>query len=350
MMKNICFINVSGFFYSGSSAMVDLLKEFKSFYESNAEIRFIKDPYGIAQMENALVNNWELINSSAAISDFLELCRKGCRNGKGLFAPAGFNLKKTISGDFLKITEDYIEDLTDYSYKKDFYHYKFKKPYLKYVFDRYRWAIEYLSKGNLKTANRNIATCYFAHPTQERFNTATQRYFDRLFENHVSDGADESFIILDQAISPNNTQVIHRYFHKSKMIIIDRDPRDMYVDSIQWGDGMERHYQTKEAAERYILQAKALRENIILDSDILYVRFEDLIINYDETRLKILHFLGLEEKDHILKKKFLKPEVSIKNIGIWRKFYDDCHEAIDAIKDALPKLCYDSSALYKDKE
>ena len=100
-MKDITFVDVSGFFTSGSSAMVDLLKEFRGFYESNAEIRFIKDPYGIVQMENALINQWEFINSSAAISDFLELCEKGCRNGKGLFSPAGFNLKKTISKDFM---------------------------------------------------------------------------------------------------------------------------------------------------------------------------------------------------------------------------------------------------------
>lgn len=345
-MKDCCFVNVSGFFYSGSSAMVDLLKEFRGCYESNAEIRFIKDPYGIVQLEDALVNRWELINSSAAISDFLDLCKKGCRNGKGLFAPAGFNLKNTISKDFLKITEKYIAELSDYTYKKDFYHYKFKKSYLKYVIDRYRWAIEYLSKGKLKTANRNIATCYFAHPTQERFNEATKNYFNELFEDKISE-IEGNYIILDQAISPNNTQVIHRYFHKSKMIIIDRDPRDMYVDSIQWGDGMEKQYQTKDAAMRYVLQAKALRDNIILDDDILYVRFEDLIIKYDETRLRILQFLGLEENDHINKKKFLKPEVSIKNIGIWRKFYKECQAAIDTIKEELPELCYDSSPLYK---
>lgn len=347
-MKDITFVDVSGFFTSGSSAMVDLLKEFRGFYESDAEIRFIKDPYGIVQMENALVNQWEFINSSAAISDFLDLCKKGCRNGKGLFAPAGFNLKKTISKDFMKITEEYINELTDYTYKFDFYHYKFKKPYLRYVIDRYRWAIEYLTKGKLKTANRNIATCYFAHPTQEVFNDATKRYFNRLFEEQVND-KDNAFIILDQAVSPNNTQVIHRYFSKAKMIIIDRDPRDMYVDDILWGENLDKNYQTKEAAQRYILRAKALRDNIVLDDDILYVRFEDLIINYDETRIKILHFLGLEESDHINKKACLKPEVSIKNIGIWRKFYDECHEAIDTIQEALPELCYDSSALYQGK-
>ena len=346
-MKDITFVDVSGFFTSGSSAMVDLLKEFRGFYESNAEIRFIKDPYGIVQMENALVNQWEFINSSAAISDFLELCQKGCRNGKGLFAPAGFNLKKTISKDFMKITEEYVNELSDYTYKFDFYHYKFKKPYIKYVTDRYRWAIEYLSKGRFKTANRNIANCYFAHPSQERFNEATKRYFNRLFENKIQNN-DSPYIILDQAISPNNTQVIHRYFSKAKMIIIDRDPRDMYVDDVLWGENLDKNYQTREAAEKYILRAKALRDNIVLDDDILYVRFEDLIINYDETRLKILHFLGLNEEDHINKKQCLKPEVSIKNIGIWRKFYKDCHEAIDAIHDALPDLCYDSSALYQE--
>lgn len=346
-MKDITFVDVSGFFSSGSSAMVDLLKEFKGFYESNAEIRFIKDPYGIVQMENAIVNNWEFINSTAAISDFLDLCRKGCRNGKGLFAPAGFNLKKTISNDFLKITEDYVLELTDYTYKFDFYHYKFKKNYFKYIIDRYRWAIEYLSKGKFKTANRNIAQCYFAHPSQERFNEATQRYFCRLFDNHVSEDQERSFIILDQAVSPNNTQIIHRYFKRAKMIIIDRDPRDMYVDDILWGENLDKNYQTREAAMRYVIRARALREGIVLDDDILYVRFEDLVVNYEDTCMKVLNFLGLEPKDHVNKKKYLKPEVSIKNVGIWRKFYGECRDAIDTIYEELPDLCYDS-VLYKE--
>ena len=246
----------------------------------------------------------------------------------------------------MAIAYDYVNELSDYTYKLDFYHYKFKKSYLKYITDRYRWAVEYLSKGKIKSANRNIETCYFAHPTQERFNEATKKFFNRLFEERIK-GKDNPYIILDQAVSPNNTQVIHRYFNKSKMIIVDRDPRDMYVDDIQWGENLDKNYQTKEAAQRYILRAKALRENIILDDDILYIRFEDLVVNYDDTRRRILCFLGLQESDHINKKRFLKPEISIKNVGIWRKFYGDCSAAIDAIAAELPELCYDSSALYK---
>ena len=342
-MKDKCFVNVSGFFYSGSSAIVDLLKEFRGFYEPNAEIRFIRDPYGIIPMEQTLIHRWDWINASAAISDFLAFM-KLCARPKGLFLPMGYGLKKTISPHILSITEDYINDITAYTYKMDFYHYKSKKSFLKYQLDRYRWAIEHLTNGKIKTANRNIATCYFSRPSQEQFNTATQSFFDRLFEEQF-DG-DVTHIILDQAIPVNNTQTIHRYFKKAKMIIIDRDPRDIFCDEIKNGERFDQDGKTIEAARRYVVRSKAMREGVILDDDIMRVRFEDLIIHYDETRFKVLQFLGLKESDHINKKSFLKPEISIKNIGIWHKYYDESREAINYIEKELPELCYDSSILF----
>lgn len=343
-MKDITFVDVSGFFTSGSSAMVDLLKEFRGFYEPNAEIRFIRDPYGIIPMENTLINQWDWINASAAISDFIHIMKMSSRR-KGLVMPMGFSLKKNIAPDILQITEDYINELTDYTYHIDFYHYKFKKPYFQYQLDRYRWGIERLSKGKWKVANRNIEPCYFSKPTQEQFNKATKRYFNRLFEGHCSDD-EKSFILLDQAIPSNNTQVIHRYFEKSKMIIVDRDPRDMFVDDILWGENLDRDQMSVDAAKKFIKRSRAMREGIVLDEDILYVHFEDLVVGYDQTRLKVLDFLGLKESDHLRKKACLKPEVSIKNVGIWRKFYNECHDAIDLIGKELSDLCYDSSSLY----
>lgn len=344
-MKDITFVNVSGFCSSGSSAVVDLLKELKGFYVPDAEIRFLRDPYGISDLEHALVHNWDLINSSAAITDFLQIMRKNARP-KGLVLPMGFGLKNSITPDFLKITEDYISGLSDYTYKTDYYHYKFKKSYIKYQIDRYRWALERLSKGKVKSINRNIETCYFSHPTQDQFNAATMSFLDKLFEQKATE-QNSSHIVLDQAVSVNNPDVIHRYFNKAKLIIVDRDPRDMYCDDVNWGDNMDDHYETKEAAERYVIRAKAQRENIKTDKDVMYLRFEDLIINYDETRKKIFEFLGVKEEDHINMGKCLKTEVSIKNIGIWRKFYPTCKDAIDVLESSLPELCYDSSELYK---
>lgn len=339
-MSNTTFVNVAGFFGSGSSAVVDLLKEFKDFYECDAEIRFVKDPYGISQLENALVNQWELVNSAAAIADFRELCRKGCRpGGKNPFAKAGLAYKKRISPNFMEIVDQYIDKLTDYQYQGDFYHFKFKKPYFRYASDRIRFAIEFYSKGKYRTANRNMRPLCFSHPTQEQFNGATQWFFSELFKQY-NKGAEHSYILLDQAVSPNNPSVIHRYFKDSKMIIVDRDPRDTFINEYRWICYLDNDYNTVEGGHRYSLRQKALRSGLVEDKDILYIRFEDLIINYEESKKNIANFLGIPLENHIYPKKFLKPEVSIKNIGLWKSYYNEFKNLIDTIEKELPDLCY----------
>ena len=339
-MSNITFINVAGFFGSGSSAVVDLLKEFKDFYECDAEIRFVKDPYGISQLENALVNQWELVNSAAAIADFRELCRKGCRpGGKNPFAKAGLAYKKRINPNFMAIVDQYIDKLTEYQYHGDFYHFKFQKPYLRYVTDRIRFATELYSKGKLNAANRNMRPLCFSHPTQEQFNEATQWFFSELFKQYYKE-VDNTYIILDQAVSPNNPTVIHRYFKNSKMIIVDRDPRDTFINEYNWRTYLDKDYNTKEGGHRYSLRQRALRSGLINDKDILYIRFEDLIINYKESKKVIADFLGIPLENHIYPKRFLKPEVSIKNIGLWKSHYDEFKNLIDTIEIELPDLCY----------
>ncbi len=331
------FVCVSGFFASGSSAVVDLLKEMKNFYECSAEIRIIKDPYGITQMENALVSQWELINSTAAISDFLQLCKICARVQHTPFSHAGMGYSKTVSKDFMKYAHEYVDELTAYKYKSEFYYHKFKKPYIKYATDRCRWGVEHVSKGRLKLANRNIPYCYFAAPTQEQFNSATKKFFDNIFMDQSKAGY--SSIILDQAVSPNNPSVISRYFSDAKMIIVDRDPRDMFIDDLLYGVNFDKDFYSREAGLRYAMRQRALRKDIIENEDIMYVRFEDLILDYEKKVPEIMQFLGLDSVSHINKGLYLKPEKSSKNIGIWKSKYKECKDALDAIKEKLPEYC-----------
>lgn len=334
-MNYVC---VSGFFASGSSAVVDLLKEMDGFYECSAEIRIIRDPYGISQMENALVSQWELINSTAAITDFLNLCKVCCRPRSTPLSRAGMGYTKTVSKDFMRYAQDYVDDLTDFKYKSEFYYHKFKKPYVKYVTDRCRWGIEHISKGRIKSANRNISDCYFALPSQEKFNNATKKFFDNIFMQQKEKGY--STIILDQAVSPNNPTVIERYFTNAKLIIVDRDPRDMFIDDLLFGVNFDKDFYSREAGLRYAIRQKALRKDITNSSNILYVRFEDLILDYDNMVLKILNFIEIPTDGHKNKGKYLKPEVSKENIGIWKSKYDECKDALDAIKETLPEYCH----------
>jgi len=148
------------------------------------------------------------------------------------------------------------------------------------------------------------------------------------------------YIILDQAISPNNPLVIYKYFDRAKLIIVDRDPRDMYVDDILWGELLDKDLHTSESGRRYAIRQRALRGNPVEDSNVLYIRFENLILNYHDTTKEIMDFLGFEKKNHINERMFLKTELSLKNVGIWKKYYDKYKDALDTIAEMLPDLCY----------
>ena len=52
-------------------------------------------------------------------------------------------------------------------------------------------------------------------------------------------------------------------------------------------------------------------------ADILRIHFEELIYEYEKTVKKIREFLGVSEKQHLQKREFFKPEVSINNTQIY---------------------------------
>lgn len=342
-MSNISFVLVSGFFSSGSSAVVDLLKEYSNTYECDAEIRLIKDPYGIGHLEETLLDHWELINSSAAIEDFLWMCRICARTNTHFpLSPVGLSYKKKIHPRFMEITNNYISKLTEFTYKTDYYHQKFKKSYLQYVFDRCRMGIEIYSGGRIKIANRKIAPSYFAKPEREDFYRYTQEYFEELFVQYAKTDDEKYRIVLDQAVSPNNCELMNHCFKDAKMIIIDRDPRDMYIDDIiNWGVILDDDYISEEAGRRFAIRQQALRCNLVNDDNIKYIRFEDLILKYDQVSQDVASFIGMTESQHINKKKYLKPELSVNNIGIWKQHYDKYKDALDIIGKLLPELCYE---------
>lgn len=336
-MNNVTFIDVSGFSTSGSSAVVDLLKEFKGVYEADAEIRFIKDPFGICDLEKALVGHWEMINSTAAITNFLRINKKYSRISKYPWSPAGLNYKKTINPHYMDIINEFVGKLTDFEITQDYYFNKFEKGYFRYVTDRIRQGLDIYTKGRLNVSRSYKG--YFAHPDADTFNKAVQELFNSLFYNYIQKQGC-SYIILDQAVSPQNTQVIHRYFTKAKMIIVDRDPRDMYINDLKWGAKYNDNFKSKDGGRQYALMQKQQRQNIILDDDVMLVKFEDVILKYEETKLKICDFLGIDIGDHIRPKMFLKPEVSQKNIGLWKNYYETCKEALDEIAMIMPEYLF----------
>ena len=87
--------------------------------------------------------------------------------------------------------------------------------------------------------------------------------------------------------------------------------------------------------EKFILRTNQFYK--ILDNNfhdrILKIRFEDLVLNYEETKKEIEEFLCLTEENHISKFKYFNPLQSNKNVMIWKKIFKSI--TIEKIKNEI---------------
>ena len=140
---------------------------------------------------------------------------------------------------------------------------------------------------------------------------------------------------------PDDLYFTRRYFRNCKNIIVERDPRDMYITNVFLMDVIAQKKGSLESGEKFVKHFKTLMDHTKIGEDpCLKIRFEELVLNYDETVKKINAFLNLDIETHSRKKSFLNPDKSCKNVGIWKKYYDSCKPALDYIYTELQDYCW----------
>ena len=321
------FIIICGFYATGSSAVVDFMKEFDNVYVIPEEFRLVSDPYGIRALEENLVEHWSPLRASAAINDFLKYV-KSCSKKKSFFPLAGFGMgyADDIHPDFVQISQRYIESMCVSTYFQDYYFNKAKKGYLTYVIDRCRLGVHVYSKNKVPIAHKYL--CYLSRPSKEQFYESTKRYLDELFGKF----SDKEYIVLDQGIHPWDADVIDKYFSDAKMIAIDRDWRDVYISSV------EHHGVMESDVSSYITKQKMICELHCSSRNFMQMSFEELVTEYDQSICKIMDFLELDSKNHVHPKKYFDPSRSIKNVGIWKQYYKKYPQIMDAITSYYESL------------
>mgnify|MGYP003978271425 FL=1 len=174
---------------------------------------------------------------------------------------------------------------------------------------------------------------YFSKPSRNKFVTETRKYLINLFRQYAKDNNLDA-ILLDQAISISSVEQSMKYFDNLKLIIVDRDPRDVYVDMIKGKFLLSYDILKTGNVDKYIKWHKKVRDNVENDN-ILYLKFEDLVYNYKDSVERISKFIG-SDFTHINQNKYFVPEISVNNIGIWKQYSKQ--EEINKIK---AELCYD---------
>ena len=326
------FLTVGGYCYSGGTAVLDLIREMDGYYELGTEFRLIKDPYGIMDLEEQLVTNWRNpLNADIAIKDFIWLVNNLERRPKK-FSKAGFDYQNKISSKFLEYSHEYIKDLTQFIYQGNWHLLKFKENWANQIFDKIKSKLHFIDSKAM----------YYAKPSKEEFIGSTKKYLAKILTEPCK-LANMNRIVLHNAIDTYHPEKGLEYFDSIKMIIVDRDPRDIYVDVINqkpsWflGDKLIKERDVLKFVKDYRIRRERQNE-AIKDKRILYLRFEELVFDYENKLNDILSFLELNKEQHIKKGAHFIPQISQKNIGLW-KCYDQQQE-INLIFNNLKEYCF----------
>ncbi len=328
----------TGYMGSGSSAITDLISEFKDCQNSHKSYEYVllHTPNGLFDLEDKLLIGNNAIRSDEAIRSFEQQMKK-FYNKK--FWWVG-NYEKIIGPQFMEITNQFINNIQEFKF--DGYWYMHEelnfKMFVKLLLQK---PFKILSRNKIKFKRvlRYNDGMRISYIKKDEFYKQAHNYIYDIID-YVADGKEN--IILDQFLLPFNLHRVDNYFDdKLKVIVVERDPRDVFIlNKYIWPQKNIVVPMPKEANE-FCKFYKHMRESeIMTHSDkVLRIKFEDLIYNYENELKRIMQFLNFKEKDHINKKTRFNPDISIKNTQLFRKkIYE---KEIKILENELKEYLYD---------
>lgn len=342
--KNI--ISSQGFLYSGSSTLIGLFQEFNNTttlgmpdyvysgkkVKKGAEVRFFADS-NVFNFIEAFYSDNE-VYQDAVIKKFIHFINVAYYN-KGLYSwdknPLVYNeffLKNAL--DFLFATLELDDkskilaeknhlpltwDSADEKYKG--YSFMFGEGIHQYIFYKYK-KIE-----------------------PKVFEFHVKNFFSNFFNSVQS----KDYLICDQLLNTvklDKLAKINQYLDTPiKTISVIRDPRDQYISAFRHNDT----FYLSDTLDGYVNFYLSMVQPVINSNNPhrLVLRFEDIVLKYDESVQKIIDFVGIDKSCHIAPKSVFNPALSVVNIGGYKKFHNQ--DFMKQIEERLPNFCY-----YPEKE
>lgn len=348
-------ITSAGFGNTGSSAATNFFEEFdnvKCIGSSEFECTFIHEPDGLYDLAVALKEGHRL-KVDLAVKRFLALS-KSLQDG---------GYKNYFNGKFLEYTIEFINSLSPCVWKGGWHRagelsslsYKEKLREKTAGLEYKRLAAS--SSYNLYEADTwrpqyvQYRTQYYKNTSKEQstrkdsFVKFAKQYLTKLFDECDPENKFE-YLCFDQLLPPNAGEEYFTFFDYIKVVVVDRDPRDLYFgNKVFWGNRFFPS-ETPELFSKWYKQTRLCKKSTT-SKNILYINFEDFIFNYDKVESELCTFSGLNKKNHTKKFQFLIPEKSEQNIYLWKKFiFNDkafqnkIADDISLIEKELKNHCY----------
>ncbi len=329
-------IAVSGYGGTGSSAITDLLAEFSNGKSMGGdEFWFLQDWGGISELHFNLIEGNHRSKVSHALKTYLRYCKKNRKF-----------YEKHFGRNFIKITECYIDSLIDARFKKAISENEFESWFLRIlllkIFPKISSILAIIS-GRYHSewcgGFVNIEK-FYTIPDELRFFRETKKYMYKLISE--IDGISESkFVAFDQIVPSIGATRYLNYIEGLKIIIVDRDPRDLYILNKTHWRGAPYICNTDDVGV-YINWYKTMRMHKKFENPsqkIMYINFENLVLNYDDALDEIYNFLSIDPIFHTKKRSIFNPDISIKNVGLWKKNNEYAND-IKIIEKNLSEFLY----------
>ena len=310
--KYRCVVSVQGFGYSGSGAVVDLLREYSNCQvigyvsvegsktarnKSMAEVDFIRLAGGLFEIEKYMESN-NLFHDEALIHRTLCLFESSYLFSVPELRPYFLSFLKTII-DFS------LPDLSQAYYNA----------YLK--MPRSRASIYFLKKMPLKDYRKMCGN-----------------FLNSIFNYFYSDNVE--YFVADQIFSDFEFNMVRNkeYIPHLKCIYVPRDPRDLYAwtnyKKVEW---------IPQDLPSFIKWYKLMYSQLYTPKeDSIIIRYEAICLDYENEYKKVVDFLGLDESLHLNKRECFNPDESKKYVNIWKKS-DMPKEDFEVIKKELGEYC-----------
>ena len=328
-------ITCASYYGVGSSSVTDFFSEFDGCASlGDYELRFAEEPYGISDLEYNLIENNHRHNTSHAIKKFIKQSEffNGSRFRK--------KYRKIFGDDYRKYTDEYVDAITELK-SKSWWHYDLiERGKFLCLLD---FAIEkahakFISPvESRKTLFARNEIGYYSRISKEQFYEKTREYTNKLMTSANKSNA--SFMMVDQLVPPSNIKRYLNYFDDIKVIIVDRDPRDMFLlNKYPWREGIIPE-PVEDFCEWYRITRAHRKEDDIDSEKVKFIRFEDMIYNYDQTTKELMDFVGISKEQHVRPKTVFKPEVSIKGTNLTSE-YPMAKEEVEYVEKHLKEYLY----------
>lgn len=305
-------LDLSGYGFSGKHACSDLIREFDGYQVEDAAFEFnlLRVPGGLLDLEAAITEGWSFIRSDGAVRRFQRVVsRMAARNRwsrpGSWFQAIGWSWDDHYHGRFSELARRFVDRIVERSWEME-------------------WPFAWVDEGPVEVFLRKLAVrlrvrsagefrVHLARP--EDFHAAAQDFLMDLLRVRMETGS--RVAVLHNAFEPYHPERCFPFFPAAKSIVVWRDPRDVFTEHARtWFAPM------RIPCAEFIPRFRAYQELSGAAGEVpgvLRIRFEDLTMRYDETVERILTHLGEPTGVHVRRREKFDPEVSRRNVGIWRE-------------------------------